>query len=91
MSDSKYYRLAARIFVDFSGTIAVPAVLAALLGKWLDTRYGTQPRYLAALLLLALALTAYAVVKKAKRYRDEYDRLNSADLKPTTFNLPPPT
>ena len=84
MDDSKYYRLAARIFADFSGTIAVPAVLAALLGKWMDNRYGTEPRYIIVLLILACALTACAVVKKAKRYKAEYDRLNSAGLKPKT-------
>lgn len=75
MSDAKYYRLAWRIFGDFSGTIAVPAVLAALLGKWLDGRYGTEPRYLILLLVLALAVTAYAVVKKAKVYRKAYESL----------------
>ncbi|MBI4591843.1 AtpZ/AtpI family protein [Candidatus Uhrbacteria bacterium] len=75
MSDAKYYRLAGRIFADFSGTIAVPAVLAALLGKWLDDRYGTEPRYLILLLVVAFALTVYAVVKKANVYRNAYERL----------------
>ncbi|KKW32979.1 MAG: hypothetical protein UY76_C0012G0013 [Candidatus Uhrbacteria bacterium GW2011_GWA2_52_8d] len=73
--DAKYYRLAGRIFADFSGTIAVPAVLAAVLGKWLDERYGTEPRYLILLLVVALALTAYAVVRKAKNYKTAYERL----------------
>lgn len=73
--DAQYYRLAGRIFADFSGTIAVPAVLAALLGKWLDGRYGTEPRYLILLLILALTLTTYAVVKKAKVYRKAYESL----------------
>ncbi|TAL51284.1 AtpZ/AtpI family protein [Patescibacteria group bacterium] len=75
MSDAKYYRLAGRIFADFSGTIAVPAVLAALLGKWLDGRYGTQPRYLILLLVIAFVLSAYSVVRKAKMYKDAYERL----------------
>lgn len=77
MSDAKYYRLAGRIFADFSGTIAVPAVLAALFGKWLDGRYSTEPRYLIILLVLAFALTFYAVAKKAKRYKEEYEKLNN--------------
>lgn len=75
MSDAKYYRLAGRIFADFSGTIAVPAVLAALLGKWLDSRYGTEPRYLVILLVLAFALTTYAMIKKAKMYKKAYESL----------------
>lgn len=73
--EAKYYRLGARIFVDFSGTIAVPAVLAALLGKWLDGRWGTKPMSLIILLVLALALTAYAVVKKARVYKKAYESL----------------
>ncbi|MCR4313887.1 MAG: AtpZ/AtpI family protein [Candidatus Uhrbacteria bacterium] len=73
--DAQYYRLAGRIFADFSGTIAVPAVLAALLGKWLDGRWGTEPRYLVILLALAFALTGYAVIKKAKMYRKAYESL----------------
>jgi F0F1-type ATP synthase assembly protein I len=77
MSDAPYYRLAGRIFADFSGTIAVPAVLAALLGKWLDERYATQPRYLILLLCLALALTAYTIARKAKRYKAQYENLNN--------------
>lgn len=88
-SDAKYYRLAARIFADFSGTIAVPAVLAALLGQWLDIRYGTEPRFLIGFLVLALTLTAVVVVRKAKKYKSEYERLlkSSSDLQPPTSNL----
>lgn len=74
-ADVKYYRLAGKIFADFSGTIAIPAVLSALLGKWLDSRYGTEPRYLIIFLTLAFALTAYAVTKKAKMYKKTYESL----------------
>ncbi len=76
--DAKYYRLAMRIFVDFSGAIAIPAVAAALLGKWLDTRYGTEPRYVILLLIVSFALSGYIVVKKAKQYRDSYEVLNNS-------------
>ncbi len=75
MSEAKYYRLAGRIFADFSGTIAVPAVFASLLGKWLDTRYGTEPRYLIILMILALVLTGYMVVRKANVYKEAYESL----------------
>ncbi|MBI4256607.1 AtpZ/AtpI family protein [Candidatus Uhrbacteria bacterium] len=79
MSDAKYYRLAGRIFADFSGTIAVPAVLAALAGKWLDERYGTEPQLLILLLVVALVLTAYCVVRKAKMYKNAYESLMNED------------
>jgi F0F1-type ATP synthase assembly protein I len=66
-----------RIFADFSGTIAIPAVGAALLGKWLDDKYGTEPLYLILLLIVAFTLTAVLVYKKAQTYRKIYDRLNN--------------
>lgn len=75
-TDAKYQRLAFRIFADFSGTIAVPAVLAALLGKWLDQKYDSAPWFMIGLLIIAFGLTAIFIVKKAKFYRKAYERLN---------------
>jgi F0F1-type ATP synthase assembly protein I len=77
-SDAQYQRLALRIFADFSGTIAVPAVLAALLGKWLDNRFETEPWLLIVTLAVALAATAVVVVRKARFYGREYDKLGKA-------------
>lgn len=74
-SDAPYYRLAGRIFADFSGTIAVPAVSGALLGKWLDARYGTEPRYLLVFLTIALVFTGIAIVRKAQKYTVQYEAL----------------
>ena len=79
--DAQYRRLAMKIFADFSGAIAIPAVFAALLGKWLDTRYATEPRYLLILLAFAFISTAVIIVKKAKKYRIQYERLNQTETK----------
>ncbi len=79
-SDAAYYRLAFRIFADFSGTIAVPAVLAALLGKWLDDKYSSAPKFLIFFLLVALLSTAWIVVKKAKKYGKEFEDLNKKEV-----------
>jgi F0F1-type ATP synthase assembly protein I len=78
-SDSAYHRLAMRIFADFGASIAAPAVLAALLGKWLDDRYATNPRYLILCLILALAGTALVLVRKAKRYGKEFQAMTEED------------
>lgn len=75
-NDQAYYRLALKIFADFSGSIAVPAVLAALLGKWLDAKEHTAPRFLILFLAIALLSTAWIVVRKAKKYGREYEALN---------------
>lgn len=74
--DQAYRRLGMKIFVDFGGTLAVPAVLAALAGDWLDERYHTAPRYLVILLVLAFVLSAVSLVKKAKAYGKRYNALN---------------
>jgi len=73
--ESASYRLAFKIFADFSGTIAVPAVLAALFGKWVDGIYGTEPRYLVIFLFIALLSTARIVWKKAYTYKKQYEDL----------------
>ncbi|MEK7665830.1 MAG: AtpZ/AtpI family protein [Patescibacteria group bacterium] len=73
--DRELYALAFKIFGDFGVSIAVPAVLTALLGKWLDVRYGTEPRWLIILLVFAFILTAFSIRRKARRYGDEYQRL----------------
>ena len=77
-NDAAYYRLAGRIFADFSGIIAVPAVLAALLGKWLDQKQGTEPRYLMLCLFVAFFFTGMLMVKKAKLYKEKYESLINA-------------
>jgi F0F1-type ATP synthase assembly protein I len=78
--DSAYYRLGLKIFIDLTGSIAIPAVLGAVIGKKLDTKYATAPRYLILLLALALVFTAILIVKKAKRYRDEYESINQKSV-----------
>ncbi len=75
-SDAAYYRLALRIFADFSGTIAIPAVLAAILGELMDIYMHTPPLFLLLFLTIALLSTIFSVVKKALKYQKEYDTLN---------------
>ena len=77
--DAEYRRLAMKIFAEFSGSIAAPAVLAAILGTWLDDRYSTGSRYVVILLILAFLTTAIIVVKKAKKYGKLYEQLNTRD------------
>ncbi len=74
--DSAYYSLAFKIFFDFTGITAIPAVLAALAGKWMDTRFHTSPWCLIGLLILAFVSTGYLFVKKANQYKVELDDLN---------------
>ena len=65
-----------KIFADFSGSIAIPAVGAAFLGKWLDARYGTSPKLIILCLLVAFVLTATIIVRKARKYSAAYNSID---------------
>jgi MFS-type transporter involved in bile tolerance (Atg22 family) len=68
-------RFALRAVTDLTGTILVPAFVAALLGKSLDARYGTGHIVFAALLALTFVGTAIILVKKVRQYAKEYQQL----------------
>jgi len=74
-SDRAYYLFALRIVGDFGATIAVPAVLASLLGRWLDEKYDKYPLFIILSLLVAFLLTIRIIQTKAKRYGDEYNKM----------------
>ncbi|MFA7653629.1 MAG: AtpZ/AtpI family protein [Candidatus Magasanikbacteria bacterium] len=75
-SDRAYYMFAMRIVGDFGIAIAVPAVLGVLLGNWLDNKFDKYPLFLIICLVLAFAATVRIIQKKAKRYGDQYNKLN---------------
>ena len=80
-NDKAYYRLAFKIFSDFSAAIAIPALSAVFAGKWLDTKFQTAPRYLAILLLMAFIFTSLMIVKKAHTYKQQYLAIIAIDEK----------
>lgn len=75
-SNAYQYVLGLRIAADLVATIAVPAVLAALLGKWLDERWGTHPYVFGLLLIVAFLLSAIIIYRKAKYYAKLYIESN---------------
>ncbi len=70
--DSFYYQLAFKASADFGVSIAVPAIVAALLGKSLDEKWETEPMMLALLLIVAFVITIIFVIRKAYYYADLY-------------------
>ncbi len=69
--------LALRIAGDFGATIAIPALIAAYLGQKLDARWGSEPWMLVICVVVAMAVTALVIVRKAKQYANLYDELNN--------------
>lgn len=74
MSDQFYYLLAIRMASDLTVTIALPAVLAAILGSKLDLLWGTKPWMLILCLALAALLTFIIVKRKAQYYAKLYEQ-----------------
>jgi hypothetical protein len=54
--------------MDMGFIIALPLVVAAFLGKWLDNRFGTKPWLTLAGILVAIAITTVWMTKKLKAY-----------------------
>jgi len=60
------------LFGKFSGWIAVPVILGAFLGKWLDKKYGSEPWLFLAMVGLAFFISMMGLVKIVK---EEYKRI----------------
>lgn len=74
-NNRKYYLFAFRIMGDFGASIAVPIVLFAYIGQKLDTHYDTKILFTIIGFVLAAALSARLIYKKAKKYGEEYQKL----------------
>lgn len=81
-TDRAYYFFALRIVGDFGATIAVPVVLGALIGQWLDEKYHQAPLFLVIGFVVAALLSGKLIYKKAKKYGEEYQKLikNKIDM-----------
>lgn len=74
-NERKLYLLGLQIAGDFGATIAVPIVVFVLLGRWLDEKYLASPRYTILAFILAAALSARIIYKKAIAYSKLYQSL----------------
>ena len=74
-SDKAYYLFGLKIAGDFGATIAVPVVLLALLGQWLDEKYNKGSLFLILGFVLAAVISAKMIYQKAKVYGEEYKKM----------------
>jgi len=75
-TDREYMLFAIRIMGDFGVSIAAPVVVFVLIGQYLDGRYGHAPFFTVLGFLLAAALTVRIIQRKAKRYGEEYQKMD---------------
>ncbi|MEY4745353.1 MAG: hypothetical protein RL272_1298 [Candidatus Parcubacteria bacterium] len=76
-ADRRYVVLGLKIVSEFGAAIAVPVVLAAMIGKRLDDSYGTKPAFLIAGFALAAVTSAAYVVRRARAYGKEYGAIDA--------------
>ncbi len=74
-SDRAYYLFGLKIAGDFGASIAVPVVILALLGQWLDEKYDKSPLFLILGFVLAALISAKIIYKKAKVYGEIYQKM----------------
>ena len=75
--DRTYYLFALKIVGDFGATLALPVVVFVLAGRFLDNHFGIGPWCTVLAFILAGTTSAILVLKKARIYGDEYQRLNT--------------
>ena len=73
-SGGPWWKPAMQIFSEISTWIAVPIILAVIVGKMLDTRYDTKPTLLLLCAGLAFLISAYGIVKSVRAYGKKYQK-----------------
>lgn len=75
--DAKYYSFAAKAMGDITITIAAPAVLAAVLGRYLDQHFQTGRLLFIILLSVAFVFTIMILPRKIRQYGQAYQKLTN--------------
>jgi membrane protein implicated in regulation of membrane protease activity len=78
-TDRRYILLAFRIMGEFGASIAIPVVALAVLGKKLDTMYGTAPYLRVTGFVIAAVITAALINKRARDFGKEYEALGKEE------------
>ena len=68
------------LFVQLSGWIAVPIIIAVFLGRWLDQKYNTKPWLFLATVIVAFTVSMIGLVKEATGAIKQMEKFNNKDL-----------
>ena len=80
-----WWKPGAVLFVQMSGWIAVPVIIALYVGKYLDTKYSTEPIIFIIAIALAFIVSITAIGKIAVRYVNKIKEDSKAKKNDTTI------
>lgn len=66
--------LSLSISLQLGYLIALPMIGGALLGKYIDNKYQTNPTFLIVFIVLATILSGYLVIKRLKKIQAEMEK-----------------
>lgn len=69
----KSMRTALFLFAKISGWIAAPVVIALVVGKWLDRKWGTAPFLFLGLTAVAFIVSLVGIIRESKRSMREIE------------------
>ena len=67
-NNGPWWKPGMQIFSEVSTWIAVPIILALVVGKYLDNRYDTKPTLLLLSAGISFLISAYGIVKSVKNF-----------------------
>lgn len=73
------WRPALEIFSQISGWVVVPIVLALIIGKYLDARFGTKPWIFLSLALFGFLISSFGILKVVRKYIADIKELSKKE------------
>lgn len=67
--EKPWWRDGVIVFVKVSGYIAIPIIIASLVGKTLDKKYNSDPFIFLTLIAIAFVSTIFLIWRETKTYR----------------------
>ena len=72
--DKNNWQEGAKVFMDISGWIVGPIIIALFAGQALDKHFGTKPFLFLGLALLAFIITIFGIVRVVKKYQKKISK-----------------
>jgi len=69
-----WMKLGLKIFVESAGWIALPVVGALYLGRWLDTKYETEPLFFLGITIFAFVISSIGIGMTGVKYMKMIER-----------------